>query len=335
MALNNGDKDKSECKSVPLEKESSLSIVDPTLDMKNKKIQKYHDVINLLLAKKDSAVQKPVLIKETDIKIILNDVREIFMEQNMLIEINPPIYICADIHGQFSDLLKIFTKCGFPDQSNYLFLGDYVDRGKFSVETIILLFCYKCLYKERFFLLRGNHESSQINKMYGFYDDITRRYNHKLFKEFTDVFDTMPVVCCIFDKIICMHGGLSPDFISLESINKIPRPCEVPEKGLLCDLLWSDPEDEIKGYIDSDRGVSYLFGEDVVSEFLDLFDMDLIVRGHQVMDNGYSFFANRQLITLFSVPDYCDEFDNNAAILRVDEQLQCSLIILPSKKNRK
>jgi hypothetical protein len=158
---------------------------------KDNNIKKYHDIINLLLAGKDNICQKQVIIKENDIKMILNDVMKIFMEQSMLIEIDSPVHICADIHGQYDDLLKIFKKCGFPDQTNYLFLGDYVDRGKFSIETIILLFCYKIIYKDRFILLRGNHEAELINKIYGFYDDIMRHYNIRLFKMFTDVFNTI------------------------------------------------------------------------------------------------------------------------------------------------
>lgn len=275
-------------------------------------------------------MQKQVLLREDEIKSVLNDVRDVFMSQPMLLEIKPPVRICGDTHGQYYDLLRIFDKCGFPPQTNYLFLGDYVDRGKHSVETIMLLFCYKILYKENFFLLRGNHECSAINKMYGFFDDIKRRYNVRLFKNFTDVFNVMPVCCCISDKILCMHGGLSPDMTDIRRINDLERPCDVPDKGLLCDLLWSDPEEEVKGFLESDRGVSFLFGEDVVNDFLDMVDMDLIVRAHQVMERGYGFFASRQLVTIFSAPAYCGEFDNDAAVMNIDDRLQCSFVIIPA-----
>ena len=127
---------------------------------------KHHAIVDKLLAAKGSKAQKQVLLREDEIRMVLNDVRDVFMSQEMLLEITPPIRICGDIHGQFYDLLRIFDKCGYPPQANYLFLGDYVDRGKHSVETITLLFCYKCLYKETFFLLRGNHECAAINKMY-------------------------------------------------------------------------------------------------------------------------------------------------------------------------
>jgi protein phosphatase len=288
-------------------------------------------LVDKMLAVKGNRQQKQILLKEDEIKLVLTHVREIFMAQPMLLEIAPPIRICGDIHGQYYDLLRIFDRCGTPPSSNYLFLGDYVDRGKHSVETIVLLYAYKILFPQNFFLLRGNHECASINKMYGFYDDVKRRYNIRLFKNFTDVFNCMPVACSISDKILCMHGGLSPELDNLQKINAIPRPMDVPERGLLCDLLWSDPEEEVAGYEESDRGVSYLFGEDVVGDFLDMVDMDLIVRAHQVMERGYAFFASRQLVTIFSAPCYCGEFDNAAAVMTIDEKLQCSFVIIPAK----
>ncbi|RHW72819.1 serine threonine-protein phosphatase PP1 [Trypanosoma brucei equiperdum] len=288
-------------------------------------------LLERMLSAKGSATQQQILIREEDIRTILNTVRDVFMSQPMLLEITPPVRICGDIHGQYYDLLRVFEKCGFPPYSNYLFLGDYVDRGRHSVETITLLFCYKIVYPENFFLLRGNHECASINKMYGFFDDVKRRYNIKLFKAFTDVFNTMPVCCVVSEKIICMHGGLSPDMTSLACVSEIERPLDVPDKGILCDLLWADPEDEVKGFLESDRGVSYLFGEDIVTDFLDMVDMDLVVRAHQVMERGYGFFANRQLVTIFSAPNYCGEFDNDAAVMNVDEKLQCSFLIIPAR----
>ncbi|EAN84126.1 putative serine/threonine-protein phosphatase PP1 [Trypanosoma cruzi] len=290
-----------------------------------------HNLLEKMLTLTKSATQQQILIREEDIRSVLDSVRDVFMSQPMLLEIRPPVRICGDTHGQYYDLMRIFEKCGFPPYSNYLFLGDYVDRGKHSVETITLLYCYKIVYPENFFLLRGNHECASINKMYGFFDDVKRRYNIKLFKAFTDVFNTMPVCCVVSEKIICMHGGLSPDMTSLATVNEIERPCDVPDKGILCDLLWADPEDEVRGFLESDRGVSYLFGEDIVSDFLDMVDMDLVVRAHQVMEHGYGFFANRQLVTIFSAPNYCGEFDNDAAVMNVDEKLQCSFLIIPAR----
>ena len=151
-----------------------------------------------------------------------------------------------------------------------------------------------------------------------------RRYNIKLWKTFTDCFNCLPVAAIIDEKIFCCHGGLSPDLQSMEQIRRIMRPTDVPDQGLLCDLLWSDPDKDITGWGENDRGVSFTFGGEVVSKFLHKHDLDLICRAHQVVEDGYEFFAKRQLVTLFSAPNYCGEFDNAGAMMSVDETLMCS-----------
>ena len=225
---------------------------------------------------------------------------------------------------QYYDLLRLFEYGGFPPDSNYLFLGDYIDRGKQSIETICLLLCYKVKFPENFFLLRGNHECAQINRIYGFYDECRRRYSIKLWKVFSDVFNCLPVAALIDEKIFCMHGGLSPELRNLDQIKNIMRPTDVPDTGLLCDLLWSDPERGVEEYGDNDRGVSFTFGENVVKKFNAKHDLDLICRAHQVVEDGYEFFQRRQLVTLFSAPNYCGEFDNSGAMMSVDDSLMCS-----------
>jgi serine/threonine-protein phosphatase PP1 catalytic subunit len=186
----------------------------------------------------------------------------------------------GDVHGQYYDLLRIFEYGGFPPEANYLFLGDYIDRGKQSIETVCLLLCYKIKYPENFFLLRGNHECAQINRIYGFYDECKRRYSIRLWKVFSDVFNCLPVAALIDEKIFCMHGGLSPELKELQQIKNIMRPTDVPDTGLLCDLLWSDPERGVEEYGDNDRGVSFTFGENVVRKFNSKHDIDLICRAH-------------------------------------------------------
>ena len=145
----------------------------------------------------------------------------------------------------------------------------------------------------------------------------------------------MPVSALIDDKIICMHGGLSPDLKSFEDILKIERPIDIPEQGLLCDILWSDPNPEIKGWGDNERGISYTFGQDVVETFLKRFNVDLICRAHQVVEEGYEFNWNRRIVTVFTAPNYCGEFDNNGAFMNVDENLVCSFQILRAVKRNK
>jgi serine/threonine-protein phosphatase PP1 catalytic subunit len=255
------------------------------------------------------------------------------MSQPILLELEAPIKVCGDVHGQYYDLLRLFEYGGYPPESNYLFLGDYIDRGKQSIETICLLFAYKIKYPENFFLTRGNHECASINRIYGFYDECKKRYSTKIWKIFTDCFNCLPIAALIDEKIICMHGGLSPDLTSLEQIKKIVRPTDIPEQGLLCDLLWADPDKDVNGWGANDRGVSVTFSPITIENFLKKHDLDLVCRAHQVVEDGFEFFANRQLVTIFSAPNYCGEFDNSGSIMTVNDQLQCSFQILkPANK---
>jgi len=281
-----------------------------------------------LLEVKDKKPGKQVNLTEQEIRGLCMQAREIFFSQPILLELEAPLKICGDVHGQYEDLLRLFEYGGFPPEANYLFLGDYVDRGKNSLETICLMLAYKVKYPENFFLLRGNHESASINRIYGFYDECKRRYSIKLWKTFTDCFNCLPVAAIIDDKIFCMHGGLSPELSSLDQIRRIIRPTDVPDTGLLCDLLWSDPDKDVQAWGENERGVSYVFGPEIVSVFLKKHDLDLVCRAHQVVEEGYEFFAKRQLVTLFSAPNYCGEFDNCGAIMSIDENLMCSFQIL-------
>ena len=253
----------------------------------------------------------------------------------MFLELESPITVCGDTHGQYPDLLKLFEAGGFPPETNYLFLGDYVDRGKQSLETICLLMAYKIKYDENFFMLRGNHECGSINRIYGFYDECKKRYNLKLWKMFIECFNCLPIAASIDDKILLMHGGLSPELNSVEQLRKIVRPTDVPEKGLLCDILWSDPDNSaVDGWGPNDRGVSVIFNESVIRRFLAKNDFDLICRAHQVVEEGYEFFGDKQLVTVFSAPNYCDEFDNAGAMMVVDENLMCSFKVIKSKTDQ-
>jgi serine/threonine-protein phosphatase PP1 catalytic subunit len=266
----------------------------------------------LLDGKKNKGPGKKVQLSEAEIRHLCVAAKEIFLSQPNLLELEAPINVCGesrliflipsrssnlvflittirvcvgnrsgDIHGQFSDLLRLFDYGGLPPSANYLFLGDYVDRGKQSIETICLLLAYKIKFPDNFFLLRGNHECASINRIYGFYDECKRRFSVRLWKLFTDCFNCLPVAALVDDKILCMHGGLSPDLDSLDRIREIQRPVDVPDQGLLCDLLWSDPDRDSSGWGENDRGVSFTFGADKVAEFLTKHDLDLICRAHQ------------------------------------------------------
>ena len=271
---------------------------------------------------------KDVDLAEAEIKFLITKTKKILLSQPIFLELESPITVCGDIHGQYPDLLKLFEIGGFPPEKNYIFMGDYVDRGKQSIECICLLLCYKIKYDENFFILRGNHESGAINRIYGFFDECKRRYNVKLWKCFVDLFNCLPIAASIDDKIFIVHGGLSPELKTLEQLQKIMRPTDVPEEGLLCDILWSDPDENAGGWGQNDRGVSVTFNEKVLKNFLEKNDLDLLCRAHQVVEDGYEFFGNRSCITVFSAPNYCGEFDNSGAIMDVDEELMCSFKVI-------
>ncbi|KAK3066485.1 serine/threonine protein phosphatase Pzh1 [Teratosphaeriaceae sp. CCFEE 6253] len=273
-------------------------------------------------------VTKTVCLKNAEITAVCNAAREVFLSQPALIELSTPVKIVGDVHGQYTDLIRMFEMCGFPPNSNFLFLGDYVDRGKQSLETILLLLCYKLRYPENFFLLRGNHECANVTRVYGFYDECKRRCNVKVWKTFVDTFNTLPIAAIVAGKIFCVHGGLSPSLAHMDDIRNIARPTDVPDYGLLNDLLWSDPADMEADWEANERGVSYCFGKKVIMEFLQKHDFDLVCRAHMVVEDGYEFFSDRVLVTVFSAPNYCGEFDNWGAVMSVSGELLCSFELL-------
>lgn len=260
-------------------------------------------ITRLLDAGYSAKVTKAVCLKNAEITAICTAVREVLLSQPALLELSAPVKIVGDIHGQYTDLIRMFEMCGFPPNANFLFLGDYVDRGKQSLETILLLMCYKLKFPENFFLLRGNHECANVTRVYGFYDECKRRCNIKIWKTFVDAFNCLPIAAIVANKIFCVHGGLSPSLSHMDDIRQIARPTDVPDYGLLNDLLWSDPADMEADWESNERGVSYCFGKKVIMEFLQRNDFDLVCRAHMVVEDGYEFFQDRILVTVFSAPN--------------------------------
>ncbi|CAI2349402.1 unnamed protein product [Caenorhabditis sp. 36 PRJEB53466] len=264
---------------------------------------------------------------------LLDVAKDVFLNQGSMLEIEAPVKICGDVHGQFADVLRLFDRGSFPPLANYLFLGDYVDRGPRSVEVVTLFIAYKVKYPTNFYMLRGNHECGSINRVYGFLDELTKKYGPKtgmtLWNTFQNCFSCMPYTALVSGKILCMHGGISRRLSSLEQLRSLPRPMlEVPNPGLETDLLWSDPEHKIEGFVNNTRGVGHVFGESALLEVMERLGVDLVARAHQVVQDGYEFFANKRLVTIFSAPHYCGEFDNAAAMMNVDKRLVCSFQIL-------
>jgi len=261
---------------------------------------------------------KCTLLSVDEIRFICTSVRELFVKEDNVVKVTTPVTIAGDIHGQFHDMMELFKTGGDVSRTKYLFLGDYVDRGLHSVQVITLLFLLKIENPDQIVLLRGNHEARSQTQVFGFYDECLLKYGDSLvWRLFTDTFDFMPVAALIDNKLFCCHGGLSPSAPSIDDIQKLDRVGELSDTGALSDLAWSDPEDDHQGWLPSQRGAGYTFGQDV----LDMWNMDngleMLVRGHQMVEEGFFWHHNQQTLTLFSAPNYMYRCGNTAAVLEI------------------
>ncbi|XP_061340322.1 serine/threonine-protein phosphatase 5 isoform X2 [Gastrolobium bilobum] len=282
------------------------------------------DVVTLDFVKKmmDDFKNQKCLHKRYAFQIVFQT-REMLLALPSLVDINVPdgkhFTVCGDVHGQYYDLLNIFELNGLPSEENpYLFNGDFVDRGSFSLEVILTLFALKCMSPSAIYLARGNHESKSMNKIYGFEGEVRSKLNDTFVELFAEVFCYLPLAHVINKKIFVVHGGLfSVDGVKLSDIRSINRFCEPPEEGLMCELLWSDPQ-PLPGRGPSKRGVGLSFGADVTKRFLQENNLDLVVRSHEVKDEGYEIEHDGKLITVFSAPNYCDQMGNKGAFIRFE-----------------
>lgn len=295
------------------------------------------EVVTLQFVKKmlDDFKNQKCLHKRYAYQIILQ-AREMLRAMPSLVDIIIPdgqhFTVCGDVHGQFYDLLNIFELNGLPSEDNpYLFNGDFVDRGSFSVEVILTLFAFKCMAPSAMHLARGNHESKNMNKIYGFEGEVKSKLSDAFVELFAEVFCCLPLAHVINDKVFVVHGGLfSVDGVTVSDIRAIDRFCEPPEEGLMCEILWSDPQPQ-PGRGPSKRGVGLSFGEDVTKRFLQENNLDLVVRSHEVKDEGYEIEHDGKLITVFSAPNYCDQMGNKGALIRFNApDLKPDIVTFPA-----
>ena len=247
--------------------------------------------------------------------------KECLGREENLVAVRCPVVVCGDIHGQFRDLLDLLRIAGLPPDTNYLFLGDYVDRGNDSVECLSLLLLLKTRYPSRVFLTRGNHECSNITTIYGFYDECIRKFGDSvLWHEFTEVFKYLPIGAIVDSQILGVHGGLSPELNTLDEIKQLDRHVNVPHSGGICDILWSDPDDRY-GWGSNPRGMGHTFGSDISEHFNYTNSLSLLVRAHQLVMEGYNWCHDHNVVTVFSAPNYCYRCGNQAGIMELDESL--------------
>eukprot|EP00003_Mantamonas_plastica_P010319 TRINITY_DN1974_c0_g2_i1.p1 TRINITY_DN1974_c0_g2~~TRINITY_DN1974_c0_g2_i1.p1 ORF type:complete len:609 (-),score=206.71 TRINITY_DN1974_c0_g2_i1:584-2410(-) len=267
------------------------------------------------------------LIHTKYVYLILAQAKELLTSMPPLNRVSLPesdkFTVCGDVHGQFYDLLHIFEINGLPSEDNpYLFNGDFVDRGSFSCEVILTLLAWKLVYPDSFHLHRGNHETINMNKMYGFEGEVKAKYGQKAMSMFTEVFQALPLCSVIQDKVFVCHGGLfSEDGVTLTDLESIDRFREPPERGPMCDMLWSDPA-MYRGRSPSKRGVGVAFGPDITAQFLKENNLELVVRSHEVKPQGYEVMHDGKCITIFSAPNYCDQIGNLGAYIVFDHTMQ-------------
>jgi diadenosine tetraphosphatase ApaH/serine/threonine PP2A family protein phosphatase len=269
-----------------------------------------------------------------ELKLLFKTVIAIVSEEPNVVPMPSPVVIAGDVHGQFYDVMRLFEVAGGCPENRMLFLGDIVDRGYYSVETLTLLLLLKVLYPDRIIILRGNHECRTTSENYGFRDEIVRKFGRTdIWKAACDVFDYLPIAALIDGRAFCVHGGLSPSAPTLDLVRELHRCNEVPLTGPLCDLLWSDPSSAIENWMMSSRLAGYQFGQTACAEFCYINDLDVVFRAHQTAMAGYQSWFEGQMFTVWSAPRYCYRMNNKASVARYAESGEVTFDVFDAVPN--
>jgi protein phosphatase len=326
--------------------------------MGNDDYELYQSFIDLLLRPTDKTLEdtnnkgiSKFRFRREHIIALARAFQEIVADQPMVLKLNTPVKIFGDIHGQYDDLMRFFEYWGEPSENpgvgdiqsiDYLFLGDYVDRGCKSLETICLLMALKIKYPERVHLLRGNHEDILINFNFGFKEECDLRLSHDsdeemdVYKVINEVFEYLPLAAIVEDQILCLHGGIGGCLSSVNEIEEIERPLSIIHEAtnkteqIVMDILWSDPtenDDELgiqpNPLRDSKSfGNIVKYGPDVVDKFLEQNSLSMVIRAHECVPDGFERFSGGNLITIFSATDYCRRHKNAGAMLLIKNNFE-------------
>lgn len=253
-----------------------------------------------------------------------------FLQQDIILSIPSDVYIVGDLHGNILDLLRILKHVGDLSKTRILFLGDYVDRGQFSIEVVTLLFCLACLYPDNIFLIRGNHEFRKVNETYGFKQQIIDEFESTSpWEKANCAFDNLPLAAIIDKKIFCVHGGITPSVKRIVDIKtKYTRPIYSFDDNILYDLMWGDPTTSSQSYAPSLRGIGNQFGSYALNQFLSENNFVQMIRGHQCVHDGVQRLFNSKLVTVFSSSNYGEISNGKAGFLLVNADLTSKNFIL-------
>ncbi|OHT02171.1 Ser/Thr protein phosphatase [Tritrichomonas foetus] len=262
----------------------------------------------------------PILHLDT-LNSLIEECRKTFENEPIILSLRAPVIIVGDLHGHIFDLFHILKKYGYPPETKYLFLGDIVDRGEFSTETLTLILTMKALYPDDIYVIRGNHEFGEIADHCGFFSELISLYgNHdEIIQTFLMMFSYIPLAAKIGDYAFCVHGGIGPSLILESQIANLQRPITTFDDPLVADILWSDPSPDSPDFSSSSRGMGHLFGVDTIKSFLNRTGYSVLIRGHQCVTNGFEYHLSYKVVTVFSASNYCGDSHNKAAILKIEE----------------
>jgi serine/threonine-protein phosphatase 2B catalytic subunit len=273
-------------------------------------------------------------LTEAQALYIIEEGTKVLKQEPNLLEMDAPITVCGDVHGQYYDLMKLFEVGGDPAETRYLFLGDYVDRGYFSIECVLYLWSLKIWYPNTLWLLRGNHECRHLTDYFTFKLECKHKYSEKIYEACMESFCALPLAAVMNKQFLCIHGGLSPELHTLDDLKQIDRFREPPTHGLMCDILWADPLEEFGQEKTSEyfvhnhvRGCSYFFSYPAACNFLEKNNLLSVIRAQEAQDAGYRMYRKTRttgfpsVMTIFSAPNYLDVYNNKAAVLKYENNV--------------
>ena len=274
----------------------------------------------------------PIVPLDT-LNYLLDQSQQIFEEESIILSLKAPILVIGDIHGHIFDLFRILQKYGLPPERKYLFLGDIVDRGEFSTETLVLLLSMKVLFRNDVFIIRGNHEFGEVANHAGFISELISLYgNDDIIPRFVKMFSYIPLAAKIDNYAICVHGGIGPSLFNEEQIKTLQRPITTFQDPIVTELLWSDPSPDVQDFAPSNRGMGVFYGVNPIKTFLQRSGCTVMFRGHQCVSNGFEYQLSYKVVTVFSASNYCGDSNNYSAVLKVEEDERYSCDNFPPLK---